>query len=89
MCAAHRASDQSPSNLFFFSFFLGSVLEIERNHETRTNGDNPTFDAEVGLAQSASSMQTYYEWKLKSRENVTDQDKWNQVSAVKLATGRS
>jgi len=44
------------------------------------------------LAETASKMQTYYEWKLKSRTEIKKDDAYrnrNKVSLVKLFTGRS
>jgi len=71
---------------------LRSVKETLQAHEIRNSGSYGTFKAEMELAKTASKMQTYYEWKLKSRTEIKKEDahrNWNKVSLVKLFTGRS
>ncbi len=70
-------------------YFCCSVREIERHHEVRANGQYATFDSEVQLARSVCKIQTYYEWKLKSRADEEGLGKWNRVSLGKLFTGRA
>ncbi|KAM5360207.1 hypothetical protein ACJZ2D_013917 [Fusarium nematophilum] len=65
------------------------IKQIERAHEARVNGEDSAFDSQVELARSVCKMQTYSEWKAKTRPRETDRGKWNQVSFLKLFTGRS
>ena len=69
-----------------------SIESIELNHYARMNGEYPTYEAEVALANSAYRMQTYYEYiqmKQVRKETGSGGGNWNQVSIGKLVTGRS
>ncbi|KAJ9138337.1 Peptide hydrolase [Pleurostoma richardsiae] len=71
------------------------VKQTAEAHRMRTNGEYPTFEAEVALARSTSSIQTFYEWKTNHNSVAMTErgdeglGNWNKVSFTKLFTGRS
>ncbi|KAK4176781.1 hypothetical protein QBC36DRAFT_238145 [Triangularia setosa] len=81
------------------------VREAEINHANRTSGRLPTFEEEVERAKSVCELQTYEQWKraLVSGECGVDElarsgstdgrrastSSWNNLSLMKLLTGRS
>lgn len=65
------------------------MMELDRAHQVRINGEDQTFDSQVSLARSVCRMHTYGEWKSKMRPNETDERKWNNVSFFKLLAGQS
>ncbi|CAP65721.1 uncharacterized protein PODANS_7_755 [Podospora anserina S mat+] len=74
------------------------VKEAEINHANRMSGKLPTFEEEVERAKSVCELQTYEQWKraLASGEGGGDEmsrrvstSSWNNLSLMKLLTGRS
>ncbi|KAK4183979.1 hypothetical protein QBC35DRAFT_506914 [Podospora australis] len=78
------------------------VKEQETNHAYRASGTLGTFDEEVALTRSVCELQSYEAWKRERLERERkDKEKgvgakpeaapggWNNLSLVKLLTGRS
>jgi hypothetical protein len=68
------------------------IKGIELNYHARVEGEYPSCDSEVELANLAHKCKTYYEWVVKTAEEkkgeVVGGGYWNQVSIGKLLTGR-
>ena len=71
--------------------------ESEINHRARVSGDLATFDEDMELAKSICHLRSYEEWKRDQLKEEKDAQKelddnsrgWNNVSLVKIFTGRS
>ncbi len=65
---------------------------MELNHHCRVEGEYPSYEKEVELANSAYKCKTFFEWKTKAMQEkkgeVISGGYWNQVSIGKLLTGR-